>query len=1575
MCNTTLSRNPFRLSKACFDIGFTKCFLICFMLIQCSLQLNAQVVNVTQAGVIEGGYGAIPNLNGASCVFVKDNYAYVVGTGDVLEILDITLPGLPVHKGSIANGVGGANILRPQAVVVSGNYAYITSFGGNALEIIDVSNPSQPVHKASISDGGGAAPFLNQPWGLTVIGDYAYVVSNVSNALEIIDISNPGQPVHKGSLTDGGGVAPFLRSPLSITVKDNYAYIGLGGGGAPGSGGFEIIDVSNPAMPKHQGFLADGAGSAPYLRGIYSVTVKGSYAYMTDQITGALEIVNVTNPAQPVHTGSLRSVNTFPQTMVNPFCIAVSGDYAYVVGQAISGLTAIDIRNPASPAYVSSAFQNSAFSSRSVFINGNKAYVPSRQNNSLSIVDITDPSLSKLISTIKSGAGGALLTNPRSIYISDTYAYVASRQDRALEVLDISNPSVPVHKSSLVNGTGGARLDDPVSVVVAGGYAYVANNAGATIEIVDVADPSVPKHKATLTLAEPNNTIVYYPNDIFLAGNYLYIVSGDPIGQNFNNGQNNSLLIVDISNPSTPVVRGKITDGSGGAILKRPSSVYVSGSYAYVTGFESNSLEIINISNPLAPVHWGSIINGAGGALLDKPNAVYISDLSGAPNNGLPASATLLAFVVSGNSADGTGSNALEIINVTNPSLPTHVSSLRDGSGPAPYLLGPTAIQVSGGRAFITSLGRNALEVINVANPSAPSHEESLLNGDNGALLSSPTDLFVAGNYIYMTISGLYNAVNIAYLYGPSISNFTPLSGTAGTPVTITGQNFNTFITASINGLNVPITQVNETSITATIPAGAAIGRLALSYRGQQTNTVSNFIVTPTALSALNIDPTTFTATWSNVGAREYFLDVSDDEFQTVLSGYNNIPVAGTQLNVTGFQPGKAYQYRVRSSDGITLSGNSNIVTALTLTLAPATLLATQVTENSFIANWSPVAGASGYYLDVVARDDSFTSQFLNGYTNLDVAGSSNSSQVITGLSPYTSYYYRIRAYNATGSSVFSNIMNVVTVDNTAPVISPSSTPNASVITSGFSPVFTINLTDNVRIDTAKIFYRGIAENEFKSVPLQNPQFAGDSYSIVIPSNWLDALGIEYYFAAKDPAGNTTVTPSRYAQQNSISLSLPALPTGSLAKDYRIVSFPYRVNTGNAVTTVYDGVPWNDNARSALYWWDPSTAANGKYLQYDGAAFQTIDPGKGYWALVKDPFTPQLTNITAPNYNRANLFAMTLKPGWNQVGNPYPVNIQWDDVIDYNRVFNPSAIFSQLYVFNGDGYQPATGDLALKAFEGGFVRNLGSSDITIQIPFPGQVTPEGKVAARMQEENETKGTWTASLFLMQAGLTSQPGGFGMHPVAQAGADQFDGYNPPRFFELPEIKFIHSEVDEGLSKDIVNVQDSYQWSFKPVARLGKEATLVWSADLGERTDKDIYLFDHEQMKLIDMKETDTYVFTMSDKTEFQISYGADASHINLVEDAVMGEPYPNPFTENDALHINLGLSDRNQQYTIELQVLNALGQLHAKDEKKLPPGIQTVDFDLTDSPRGILFYRIKISAGNFSSIQTGKLFRK
>ena len=91
-------------------------------------------------------------------VFVSGNYAYVAsGNSDALEIVDVTNPASPVHKGVITDGTDGARLLKPTSVYVSGNYAYVTSINSNALEIVDITNPASPVHKGVIIDGTDGA--------------------------------------------------------------------------------------------------------------------------------------------------------------------------------------------------------------------------------------------------------------------------------------------------------------------------------------------------------------------------------------------------------------------------------------------------------------------------------------------------------------------------------------------------------------------------------------------------------------------------------------------------------------------------------------------------------------------------------------------------------------------------------------------------------------------------------------------------------------------------------------------------------------------------------------------------------------------------------------------------------------------------------------------------------------------------------------------------------------------------------------------------------------------------------------------------------------------------------------------------------------------------------------------------------------------------------------------------------------------------------------------------------------------------------------------------------------------------
>jgi Uncharacterized conserved protein len=765
---------------------------------------------VHKGSIADGAGGA--HLKGPMSVFVSGNYAYVTSyQGNALEIVDVSNPASPLHKGSLMNGGGGTapNLNGALSVFVSGNYAYVASYYNNALEIVDISDPANPVHKGNIADGAGGAQLYNAD-SVSVSGNYAYVTSATSNALEIIDVSDPANPVHKSALLDGGvrgasGSAPYLDNPQSICISGNYAYIA-----SLGSKALEIVDISDPAHPVHKGSVHNGEGGAK-LSGVSFVFVSGDYAYMTSGLDSALEIistgtvtatgVSVSTPSQLTGTFDLAGKNYGAYTVVvtNPdgsfgilgsrFWILLpvptissvlptsgttaGGTAVTITGSGFTGATSVNfgaaagtgvtvisdsriivtspphligtvditVTTPGGTNAVSSSDQftyrgivpvvssitpttgpntgsvgftslaGSMFQSGatvvlvpvsdhmfyqsgmvsgtggaklsnpySVFASGNYAYVASSGNNALEIVDVSDPANPTHKGSIINGAGGAALSSPYSVYVSGTYAYVTS--SNALEIVDVSDPANPVHKGSIADGAGGAKLQTPLSVCVSGHYAYVASYQSNALEIVDISDPAHPVHKGSIA-DRTGGALLSLPYSVFVSGNYAYVASSG----------NNALEIVDVSDPANPVHRGSIADGTGGARLSEPHSVFVSGAYAYMASYHSNALEIVDISNPANPAHKGSIANGDGGAQLKGPSSVFVSGT--------------YAYVASYQG------NALEILDVSNPANPVHAGSVVDGGGIAPFLGYPLSVYVSGHSVYVVSSVSDSLEIIN----------------------------------------------------------------------------------------------------------------------------------------------------------------------------------------------------------------------------------------------------------------------------------------------------------------------------------------------------------------------------------------------------------------------------------------------------------------------------------------------------------------------------------------------------------------------------------------------------------------------------------------------------------------------------------------------------------------------------------------------------------------------------------------------------------------------------------------------------------------------------------------------
>ncbi len=126
----------------------------------------------------------------------------------------------------------------------------------------------------------------------------------------------------------------------------------------------------------------------------------------------------------------------------------------------------------------------------------------------------------------------------------------------------------------------------------------------------------------------------------------------------------------------------------------------------------------------------------------------------------------------------------------------------------------------------------------------------------------------------------------------------------------------------------------------------------------------------------------------------------------------------------------------VAVSQGSTFSGWNNYIgtTTPTAPAAPGNLTAGSVTTQSVQINWTDNAtNEQGFKIE--SRIDSNPS-----YTEIATLNANTTSYTHNGLTPGTLYHYRVRAYNVTGNSTYSNILSVTTNQNTIP---PSNNPIA----------------------------------------------------------------------------------------------------------------------------------------------------------------------------------------------------------------------------------------------------------------------------------------------------------------------------------------------------------------------------------------------------------------------------------------------------------------------------------------------------------------------------------------------------
>ena len=179
----------------------------------------------------------------------------------------------------------------------------------------------------------------------------------------------------------------------------------------------------------------------------------------------------------------------------------------------------------------------------------------------------------------------------------------------------------------------------------------------------------------------------------------------------------------------------------------------------------------------------------------------------------------------------------------------------------------------------------------------------------------------------------------------------------------------------------------------------------------------------PSGLTASAASSTRVNLAWADNSSNETGFQL---ERATGGGSFSALGTAGASVTTYAdqtVQPSTSYTYRVRAT-GSTASGWSNSATVTTPSAAPAApsgLTATALSRSQIRLNWTDnSSNESGFRIE----------RSTNGstYTQIATVGAGVKTYTSTGLSSNRTYWFRVRAYNGTGNSSYSNTASARTL-------------------------------------------------------------------------------------------------------------------------------------------------------------------------------------------------------------------------------------------------------------------------------------------------------------------------------------------------------------------------------------------------------------------------------------------------------------------------------------------------------------------------------------------------------------------
>ena len=327
-------------------------------------------------------------------------------------------------------------------------------------------------------------------------------------------------------------------------------------------------------------------------------------------------------------------------------------------------------------------------------------YVANAASNNITILDASDPATITVLKVLQDGVDGDELNGVNHLTLSGTrlIALANASGDRRVSIYDVSTPSAPVRMKVLNSGNTINDADGTAHSfnhgiyycsVVDGDNLYIAGTTDR-VTILNIADPTTP-----VWVYEIVDNEVQADGQSINVGNVRSMQIVDNVAY-FGADQGNRISIVDVTDPTRPVLLSELIDGSNGYDADVPVSLGVADGVLYFLDQSANRVTLVDVGystgSPGSPVKLIELSQSGFSDTLEAPDSLAVA------NNRL--------YVASSTAG------ALTVIDVADPASPTLLQTLRSSDGTYPDLAGANWVTVDGADVYVTADTAEALSVL-----------------------------------------------------------------------------------------------------------------------------------------------------------------------------------------------------------------------------------------------------------------------------------------------------------------------------------------------------------------------------------------------------------------------------------------------------------------------------------------------------------------------------------------------------------------------------------------------------------------------------------------------------------------------------------------------------------------------------------------------------------------------------------------------------------------------------------------------------------------------------------------------